>query len=172
VRLDVAATIPAGATKDQLNIMLQSLLAERFHMTYNAGKKEFPAFNLTIAKHGPKLKPSEGKPGPAVRINASCTGDHVIANNRDSAGIAGALQNAAGARVIDKTGLTGSYDFDLYVGIDHSGPNSPMRCNDVPLDAPGVLEAVEKQLGLKLEKTSVMLDTIVIDHLDKAPVDN
>jgi uncharacterized protein (TIGR03435 family) len=172
VRLDVAATVPNGATKDQLNQMLQGLLTERLHMTYHTGKKEFPAFNLTIAKNGPKLKPSEGKPGPAVRTNASCTGDHIIANNRDAAGIAQALQGAAGARVIDKTGLTGSYDFDLYVGIDHSGANSLMRCNDVPLDAPGPVEAVEKQLGLKLEKTSATLDVIVIDHLDKVPSEN
>lgn len=173
VRLDIVATVPAGASKDQLNLMLQNLLADRFHMTYHTGKKEFPAYNLTIAKDGPKLKPSEGKStGIGMRINASCTGDHLIVNNRDAAGVAQALQSAAGARVVDKTGLTGTYDFDLYFGVDHSGPNSVMRCNDVPLDAPGVLEAVEKQLGLKLEKTSAMLDVIVIDHLDKAPTDN
>jgi uncharacterized protein (TIGR03435 family) len=173
VRLDIAATVPAGAAKDQLNLMLQNLLAERFHMTYHTGKKEFPAYNLTVAKDGPRLKPSEGKStGVGMRINASCTGDHLIVKNRDAAGVAQALQSAAGARVVDKTGLTGTYDFDLYFGVDHSGPNSLMRCNDAPLDAPGVFEAVENQLGLKLEKTSAMLEVIVIDHLDRTPTDN
>ncbi len=176
-RLDIAATLPAAAfkeqtTKEQLNVMLRNLLAERLHMTYHTLKKDFPAYNLTVAAGGPKLTPTDGKTGgAAVMIRASCTGDHVIAHNKDMAGVAQALRAATGARVIDKTGLTGNYDVDLYVGIDHSS-NGMMRCGDQPLDAPAPIEAVEKQLGLKLEKTRVMLDVIVIDRLDKAPAAN
>jgi uncharacterized protein (TIGR03435 family) len=173
VRIDIAATVPAGTTKDQLNLMLQNLLTERFHMTYHTGKREFPVYNLTVGKNGPKLKASAGEPaGPGVRINASCQGDHMLANGRDAAGVAQALQSAVGARVVDQTGLTGRYDFDLYFGVDRSGRTTVMNCKDIPLDAPGVFEAVDKQLGLKLEKNSAMLDLVVIDQLDKAPTDN
>ena len=172
VRVDIAATVPAGASKDQFNLMLQELLAERFHMTFHAGRKEFPAFNMTVAKNGSKLKPSDGKPGAGLRINASCAGDHMLASNRDSAGIAAALQNAVAARVIDHTGLSGAYDFDLYFGLDRSGGGGMVNCKDVPMDAPAPVEAVEKQLGLRLEKTVVMLDVYVIDSLDKAPSPN
>jgi uncharacterized protein (TIGR03435 family) len=65
------------------------------------------------------------------------------------------------ARVIDKTGLTGRYDFTLeYAGLgdDATGPN--------------VFSAIEKQLGLKLDKSRAPLDVIVIDHIDKVPVEN
>lgn len=169
VRVDIQATLPAGATKEQVNVMLQNLLAERFHMTYHKISKEFPAYNLTVAKGRPKLKPTDGGPsGAPVSVQASCSGDHVITHNKDVAGVAAALGNAAGARVIDKTGLAGNYDVDLYVGIDHSN-NGMMRCNGQLPDAPGPIEAVEKQLGLKLEKTSIQLDVIIIDHLDRSP---
>lgn len=76
-----------------------------------------------------------------------------------------------GARVIDKTGLTGRYDLELYVAVDHSNAGV-MHCGDVLPDAPPLAEAVEKQLGLKLEKTQMMVDVIVVDHLDRTPVEN
>ncbi len=173
VYVDVVATVPAGTSQEQLNLMLQHLLAERFHMTYHSGKKDFPAYILTAGKNGSKLKPSAGEPpGFPTRVMASCKGDHLTANHKDSAGLAQALQSAAGARVIDNTGLTGFYDLDLYYGVDRSLGGGPMNCKDVPLDAPNVFEAVDKQLGLKLEKTTVTLDVFIIDHLDKAPVEN
>jgi uncharacterized protein (TIGR03435 family) len=158
VRLDIAAKVPEGTTKEQLNLMLQNLLAERFHLAYHTLKKEFLAYHLTVAKNGPKLKPSGlASSGPGMRINASCQGDHLTANGRDAAGVAQALESAVGARVVDKTGLTGTYDVELYFGIDRSGGGGVMNCQGVALDAPTALEAIEKQLGLKLEKTSAML---------------
>jgi len=77
-------------------------------------------------------------------------------------------------RVVDKTGLTGNYDFHL----DYSGgPGAGGALQPPPLDAqaasgPDLFTALEKQLGLKLEKTKVPLDVMVIDHADKTPTDN
>jgi uncharacterized protein (TIGR03435 family) len=53
---DVAAKVPPGSTKDQLKLMLQNLLAERFKLTLHHVSKDFPVFELTIAKGGLKIK--------------------------------------------------------------------------------------------------------------------
>ncbi len=174
LRFDIAATVPAGATKDQLGTMLQNMLIDRFHLAYHRMPKEFPVYTLTVAPNGPKLKPAapQTRPTPGMRIMASCEGDRMTANGRDAAGIAQALQSAVGARVVDKTSLTGTYDIELYFGVDRSLCGGPMNCTGKSLDAPPVFEAVQKQLGLKLEKGSAMFDAIVIEHLDKMPVED
>ena len=65
------------------------------------------------------------------------------------------------ARVIDKTGLTGRYDFTLeYAGLNDDA------------NGPGIATALEKQLGLKLEKIKAPLDVIVIDRMEKTPIEN
>lgn len=173
VRVDIAATVPADATKEQFNLMLQHLLAERFHMTYHTAMKEAPAYKMTVAASGFKLKPSTGEipRGPGARTMASCAGDRLTAYRRTAADIAQLLRGVAGARVIDQTGLAGTYDVELYYAADHSATRG-MNCADKLPDAPPPLEAIEKQLGLKLEKTRMMLDIVVIDHLDRAPTDN
>ncbi len=174
LRFDIGATVPAGATKEQLGVMLQNMLIDRFHLVYHRTQKEFPVYSLVVGPNGPKLRAAapQSRPMPGMRIMASCQGDRMTANGRDSAGIAQALQSAVGARVVDKTGLSGTYDIELYFGVDRSLGGGPMNCTGKSLDAPPVLEAVQKQLGLKLEKGSAMLDVIVIEHLDKAPVEN
>ena len=76
------------------------------------------------------------------------------------------------SHVVDKTGLTGKYDFKLeysmaglpaYAGQPETGPSDP---------APDVFAALEKQLGLKLVKTKAPLDLLVIDHIEKVPAGN
>src|SRR5271165_4935802 len=57
-RFDITATIPQGATKDDADVMLQNLLAERFHLTLHHGIRELPLYELTVGKGGPKMKPS------------------------------------------------------------------------------------------------------------------
>lgn len=73
---------------------------------------------------------------------------------------------------MDKTGLTGAYDFTLEFaqsGLAGRGPTGADAASD---PAPDLFNALEKQLGLKLEKSKVPLDVIVIDHMDKEPTEN
>lgn len=76
----------------------------------------------------------------------------------------------------DKTGLTGKYDFKFeYADPRHSGP--AVTAGDTPIDsigdpAPDLFTALEKQLGLKLERIKMPTDVVVIDHLNKQPTDN
>jgi len=173
MRFDIAAKVPAGATKEQLKEMLQNLLEERFHLAYHRTQKEFPVYSLVVAPNGPKLKAAVPQSTPqGMGIMASCGGDRLKAPGRNAAGVAQALQSAVGARVVDKTGLTGTYDVELYFGVDRSVGGGIMNCEGKSLDAPGVFEAVQQQLGLKLEKGSTLLEVIVVDHLDKTPVEN
>lgn len=72
--------------------------------------------------------------------------------------------------ISDKTGLTGKYDFRLEYA---SGPVQPADQVGIASEpAPDLVTAVEQQLGLKLVKSTVQLDTVVIDHLDRQPSDN
>jgi uncharacterized protein (TIGR03435 family) len=80
----------------------------------------------------------------------------------------------AAARIVDKTGLTGYYDFTLeYAGAMFAAEALPLAAQE-RLDAsgPSIFTALEKQLGLKLQKTKVAADVIVIDHADKTPIEN
>jgi uncharacterized protein (TIGR03435 family) len=61
-RFDVNAKIPAGATQDQFRLMLQKLLADRFHMTVHRENKEMPVYALVVGKNGHKLKPASDTP--------------------------------------------------------------------------------------------------------------
>src|SRR5277367_3424016 len=139
----VDATMPAGATKAQFELMMQSLLAERFHLEIHREARNFPGYDLVVAKDGPKLKESvlsaaaatrtpKGvgnalPPGPQmqtslgramIRIQAQekSIGDMVTGLGRliaQSLGEDPADFSSRKARVADKTGLTGKYDFTL-----------------------------------------------------------
>ena len=78
------------------------------------------------------------------------------------------LQDAQGfAHIVDRTGLTGQYDLKLRFSNGGTSDNG-----EASEPAPNLLEALEQQLGLKLQKTKAPLDVIVIDHIDRTPVEN
>lgn len=89
--------------------------------------------------------------------------------------LAHALSGMLGRTVVDKTGLTGNYDFTLNWTPDEGmrnvlgGPQSGPPNGDPPPDlgGPTLFTAVEEQLGLKLEATKATVDVIVIDHIDQ-----
>ena len=170
-RFDISATVPPGTTKEQANTMLLTLLVERFHLSYHTVQKEFPVYDLTVARSGPKLKESAPAGGPqGTRVMATCEGSRLTSKGRDAAGVAQVLESAVGGRVVDKTGLTGTYDIELY----YTPQQIPrvMNCDGKNTDAPVVFEAVQQQLGLKLDKTSAMLKVVVIDRMDRMPREN
>jgi uncharacterized protein (TIGR03435 family) len=176
--------------------MLQNFLAERFHLKLHIQSKEFPAYELVVAKTGPKLKEAAaglGASTPAPRSHAE-DGWPDLPPNRP--GMAATLASVAGgivlvrlkahqeplsvlARmlrvpddlpVVDKTGLTGRFDFALeYVtGL----PDATLEGAAEPPPAPFVFEALEKQLGLQLVRKKVPFDVLIIDGADKLPTEN
>jgi uncharacterized protein (TIGR03435 family) len=80
-----------------------------------------------------------------------------------------------GARTVDHTGLTGKYDFQIVfsqLGLPGIGGRGGLAVDDITDPAPDLFTALEKQLGLKLEKSKTKLDVVVIDHMDKQPTEN
>jgi len=193
---DIVARVPAGATADQLNLMLQNLLLERFNLRVHHESKILPAYALTVGKNGPKFKESSKAEAPEIPKGTK------IGVPDDSgfptvppgySGIVGWPSNGrirwTGQRVaisklaqllnldhpvVDQTGLTGEYDFKLDFAMtgrrNDAGATPPV--DDTADSAPSVFAAVEDQLGLKLEPNKLPFDVLVIDHIDKEPTAN
>lgn len=202
-RYDIVAKVPAGATKAQVNVMWQNLLKERFGMALHHESKDFQIDEMTIAKGGSKLKDTEdpniepltpvgGPPrvnkdgvpqlngsGAIVTIfpNANGATAGMVAKGLPLSDIATRLANLLRLPVIDKTGLTGRYDFVLEFTPDLSGIPLPAGFsaqdgNNATDPGSDVAVAVEKQLGLKLTSTRGKLDVMVVDHAEKIPTGN
>jgi uncharacterized protein (TIGR03435 family) len=130
---DLVAKVPQGATKQQFRAMLQNFLAERFHLKLHIQSKEFPAYELVVAKTGPKLKESvagahpapsdDGWPDlppnlPGIAANLTAVGGGVElvrlkAQQEPLSALARMLRIPDDLPVVDKTGLNGKYDFTL-----------------------------------------------------------
>jgi uncharacterized protein (TIGR03435 family) len=197
-RYDITATLPPDSTKEQANIMLQNLLKERFGITLHHHLKEFEAYNLTVAKDGPKLKKTDFDPtAPAPASDISTGPDRLP--HLAAPGIAGFMREAPGGGVlayflaraqtmakvadwlsvrlsrpvIDETILTGEYDFSIAFAPDDDVTGGAGAQAGIPSD-PGsnLAAAVQSQLGLKLTKAKAKLDVIMIDQAERTPKEN
>ncbi len=172
-RYDIVARTP-GNTRPNLDEemnMLRKLLADRFNLTFHREKREMPIYVLTVAKNGPKLRESqpvenpEGPP-PLVFVLAPDV-VKVPARSATTTEFTYILQRSAFDRpVLDKTGLTARYDFDLEFAPDEGLFGGLLK---PPADAtrPGIFAALQEQLGLKLVPTKGPVDSIVIDKIDR-----
>jgi uncharacterized protein (TIGR03435 family) len=174
---DIVAKVPAGATQDQVPLMLQNLLIERFKLALHHETKEAEGYALMVAKNGPaaKLREPAGasadkdgfpKLAPGVRDAYSVKPDksaaRLVARQSTMAQIAASFRSPLGVDVADKTGLTGTYDVALYFN-----PGGTLE------DPAGNFKAtVERELGLRLDKAKVPMDVLVIDHIEKVPTEN
>lgn len=150
-------------TQKQMNLLLQNLLAERFHLKVHRDQKILPGYALTVAKGGPKLKPTQG--GPFFRIIDPTTGYKI--QNDSVANFAKAIAVAVQKPVADKTGLDGQYDFELKFAPDEG----PTRDDPRYASLPDIFTALQVQLGLKLVPQKIPVDFIVVDHVE-APSEN
>ena len=174
-RYDVMAKTPGERrpTMDEQMAMVRKLLTERFNLAFHREKKEMSIYALTIAKNGPKLKESaappdanpEGPP-PLVFVMAPDV-VRVPARNATTTELTYIMQRAAFDRpVLDKTGLTARYDFDLEFSPDESLFGGALRGSG-DATKPGLFTAIQEQLGLKLEATRGPVDSIIIDKIDR-----
>jgi uncharacterized protein (TIGR03435 family) len=193
----VVAKVPPGTTKEQVKLMWQNLLIERFQLKAHMVKGDFSVYQLSVAKGGPKLRksgegPAKEEPGFPVLAAGQKWGMSVAARNtrmtfRNYSMTEFAQQlrwplsthfEAWGAlalgRVVDKTGLDGQYDFTF----EFAGRRGPGGAFPPPLPegevetAPGMFDALRQQLGLVLEEKKAPLDVLVVDHVDRVPTEN
>ena len=193
---DVAAKVPPDATAEQLRIMLQNLLVDRFKLAYHFEKKDSDVYELVVAKGGPKLKESQPNaasaaaaaqptvrpaPGPPPSLPDGCpvtsprpgiSGaglNGVVCEtglNASIAQLATYLSGQLKAPVTDVTGLKGAYDFKFRYSPASFGIGPDTG------DAPTLFAAVQADLGVRLEKKKAPIDVFVVDHVEKIPEAN
>ena len=161
---DVAARAAGekAITMDQMRQMLQSLLADRFQLKFHREMKEVPMWDLVVAKNGPKLKAfdPEGRLGGIVGNLGSM---HMAVAKGTMEQLAQRLAgNGAGRPVQDKTGLVAYYSYTL------DWTNGTPAFDS---DARTLFDALQEQLGLKLESTKGFAEAIIIDHAER-PTEN
>jgi uncharacterized protein (TIGR03435 family) len=174
-RYDVIAKAAQTSVPDDLRRMLQTLLTERFKLGVHTEQKPMPVYALVLGKSGAKLQRSEA----AILSEQRCVPaegvagqKHVMCRHMTMAVLADNLQELSPRDfpipVIDQTGLSGPFDFKL----DWT-PAARLPVADTE-PAPGltVFQAVEAQLGLKLESRKLPLPVIVVDHVERVPVEN
>jgi len=153
---------PQPLTHEQSNLMLRSLLADRFKLVVHNETKEVPIYELVVAKNGPKLQPA--KPDQPTRMTIGSSGKATMEADQISA-LVYQLSLQVGRPVVDKTGLTGKYDIKLEWTRD-SGPGS-VDSASADVSGPSIFTAVQEQLGLKLVSSKGPVDTLVIDHAEQ-----
>jgi uncharacterized protein (TIGR03435 family) len=197
-RFDIAAKLPFGSTPETQKEMMRALLEERFQLKTHKETKPLPTYALVVGKK-PQIKEADGKeetgckpmassPGAGgenrntlTMMNANGTTTTIAlgpgqlvtyqCRNMSMAGFVSNLRTMIGANIgtnpiIDDTGLNGGWNFDFQYSIQFIGPmaNNGERVS--------VSEAIEKQLGLKLEERQVPTPVIVVDSVNRKPTEN
>jgi bla regulator protein blaR1 len=156
--------------QEQMEQRLQALMAERFRLSVHRETKEQPVYALVVSKGGSKLQPAqEGGPVRTQWLRNQITGEGVQIQM-----LTPALASILGRPVIDKTGLTGNFDFKLEwtpdpsQGFGNFGPPPPGvdAAPSVP-SSPSIFTAVQEQLGLRLESEKAPAEMIVVDRVEK-----
>ena len=175
-RFEMRGKAEKPSSADELHVMLKNLLIERFKLQYHFEKKELPIYALTVDKGGAKLTPHEAKNAGDSWIDqtqAQFLHMKMVATFCPLDYFAFRLGQMMDRPVVDMTGLKGGYDFTLEFTRELP-PNIPetAQINGSPIDTSGltVYEALQKQLGLKLERQKGPAPILVIDHAEK-PVD-
>jgi uncharacterized protein (TIGR03435 family) len=206
-RYDIIAKVPEGATKEQVSVMWQNLLKERFGMVVHHESKEFQVDELQVAKGGPKFKvttldpdtpqaaPPSGPPkldkngfldvqgrGMIMMMRAGPTGPsaQMVGKAQAMSDFVTLLGNQLNQPIVDKTGLSGQYDFQVEYTPDMSGmpmpppgvEGRPAAASEASVPGSNLASAIEQQLGLRLAKSKAKLDVVIVDKAEKVPTEN
>ena len=186
-RFDITGTYPQGAGMDQVPAMLRALLADRFKLAVHSETRDAPMYALVVARNdgrlGSQLRKSsidcEAEEAAGAVIPASKPGERglceseiggeILGRGQRLSRLAGMLSAFAGRQVVDRTGLTGGFDFNLQFPELHTRPDDKAPGGGDPIS--GILPALQDQLGLKLESIRGDLEFLVIDSVEH-PTEN
>jgi uncharacterized protein (TIGR03435 family) len=199
-RFDVKGTGTAPGRDGPLFDKLKSMLKDRFKLVRHVETREQPMFALVLARRdgklGDKMTPSttdctptapngRGRgqaatpaPGEVPKCGFMIGPGRLNVGGQTMAAFAQNLSRFVGGIVVDKTGLTGTYDVELSyapdTGVNGFGRDLPPQPGPAPAattDAPSIFAAVQEQLGLKLDATKGPIDVLVIDSAEKPTAD-
>jgi uncharacterized protein (TIGR03435 family) len=172
-KFDIAAKLDeGGASSEQVQQMMQTLLEDRFKLQLHRETKEHPVYILVPAKSGIKVRASTADCEALARADASgqpsrrqCgawfRGSNQFTGTKISmSAFVEDLANLLGRPVVDKTGFTSDFDVTL-----QWAPDEPD--NSDAAASPAIFTALQEQLGLKLESGKGPVETLVIDHIEK-----
>jgi len=172
-RFDMQAKAEKPSSVEELHVMLENLMAERFKLQFHRSTKELPIYAMTVDKSGPKLEPHDAKNSGDPWIDQAV--DHLThltltATYCPMDYVAFRLAQLLDLPVVDQTNLKGGYDFklsytrDLPPGIS---PDAQINGETVDTSGPSIFEAMRQQLGLRLEKTRGQVEILQIDRVEK-----
>jgi len=195
-RFTIQAKLPDGATKNQAPEMLQTLLAERFHLAFHREQKEWSVFALVVGKGGSKLRESvsdeesaaagEMGKGPTNQKVTQVPGGNSIHMEVDQtiAGLCDLATRFLDRPVVDMTDLKGRYHMVVELSIDDMRTIGSRNGNPAAMDGSGkppeaaaeptggtIFQSVQT-MGLKLDPRKITGSQLVIDQLEKSPVEN
>jgi uncharacterized protein (TIGR03435 family) len=184
---DVIARGEGNPTREEIRLMLQSLLAERFKLAVHYETREGPVFALVIARTDGRLGaglqrseldcdavnaarragrqpegplPRNGAPPCGMSLQA-ITSETLLFGGRPISTLAEWLRQPSGRVVVDKTGLSGNYEFALRYTSDVTAADG----------TPSIFTALEEQLGLKLMPDRAPLQVLIVDHIERPTQD-
>jgi uncharacterized protein (TIGR03435 family) len=153
--------MPPAQQREQIALMEQSLLADRFKLKVHFETRELPIYTMVIAKGGPKLTPAkEGEPTKLSALNGQLIATAVTLEQFVHSPLLGPATH--GRPVIDQTGLKGAYDFTI-----NSSPEQSTTPDATAETDPPMFTAIQQQLGLRLVPSKGPVDVIVIDHIEQ-----
>jgi len=170
---DILAVTPGDVRPDhdEQMTMLRSLLADRFKLTFHREPKVFSIYQLELTKNGPKLKESTAHSDDPVVVGPGVVYPQRIVlpgRNATMGNFVSLLQRAILDRpVVDKTGLSGRYDFDLEWAPDETQFGGDVPPATAAATSPPLFEAIQQELGLKLEATKGPVDALVVDTAER-----
>lgn len=167
ISVDVVAKASTPAKETELRAMLQTLLADRFKLALHRETKELNALILTVGKGGSKLEPTETVGSPSFQTGKM----NLTGKGATVAEMTQFLSRELHIPFVDQTGLTGHYNYFLdiaaYVTEEmQKSPGPPPEANSI------VAQAMQAQLGLKLEAKKAPVEMLVIDRVEKTPTEN
>ena len=166
VRFDILAKAPPETPDDQIRLMLQTLVNERFKLAYHREPKELSFLALEVSKKGSKLR--EAQEGTDASGNKFFIGS-IVSNRVTMQMLTTVLSRFLREPILDMTGLKGYYEVKLQWVPERGQVGAPAADN---ADGPTIFTAVQTQLGLSLTKQKRPMDVIVVDHAERVPVEN
>ena len=164
-RFDIVAKAPVeNPAPGQMQLMMQTLLAERFKLLVHRERRDLTSYELVTDARGPKIQVSTSAepPGPnpfRMSVSGNLTGTRVTADM-----LAKVLASQTGRPVENRTGLTGAFDFSL-----QWRPEERAAVDD---DRASLFTALREQLGFRLVARRAPVDVVVIDHVALTPTEN
>ncbi|MGI4757040.1 MAG: TIGR03435 family protein [Janthinobacterium lividum] len=160
---------PGQANEEQMRGMMQKLLVSRFGLKFHMDKKELPAFILSVAKGGPKLKASTEDPNYPSAFFFRQLGDLTF-RNISMEGFSKWMQTVLDRPVVNHTDLQGHFDGRLKWNPDESQFavfGIKVVHSDAPDAPPDLYKAIQDQIGLRLDAGKPNVDVMVVDHVEK-----